>query len=90
MIPLEWRQVWFTNFCLAVILTAVVALMMLSIFLVISKPEPPGRLPGPNRTGQNSGGSAFAVIVPETNPDDQMTITKWEGCPEGGVNGYIS
>lgn len=91
VIPLEWRQVWFTDLCLAVILTAIVALMMLSIFLVFSKPEPPVSLPGPNRTGQYSGGSAFTLAPDlEETPDIQLTFTKWEGYPEGGLIENIS
>jgi hypothetical protein len=39
-IPREWLQEWFTTICLMVVLAALVFLMMLSIYLVVTKPEP--------------------------------------------------
>jgi hypothetical protein len=36
----EWQREWFTTICLTIILAALVFLMMLSIYLVVTKPEP--------------------------------------------------
>ncbi len=37
---MEWREDWFTTLCLIIALAAVVFLMLLSIYLVMTKPEP--------------------------------------------------
>ncbi len=39
-IPREWLQEWFATVCLMIVLAAMVFLMMLSIYLVVTKPEP--------------------------------------------------
>lgn len=45
VMPLDWRQEWFTNLVLAAILAALLFLMLLSIYLVVTKPIP-SSLPG--------------------------------------------
>lgn len=37
----EWRQDWFINLCLGAALAALLFLMILSIYLVLTKPAPP-------------------------------------------------
>ncbi len=39
-LPGEWLQEWFGTVCLMIVLAALVFLMMLSIYLVVTKPEP--------------------------------------------------
>ena len=56
----HWRQDWFFNLCLAAILTALIFLMLLSIYLVFTKPAPTA-VPRYHRTGATTGGSGFAV-----------------------------
>lgn len=46
-VPLEWREEWFTTICLIITLVATIFLMLLSIYLVVTKPAP-SSLPGGN------------------------------------------
>ncbi len=66
VIPLEWRQDWFTNVCLMIILAVVLFLMLLSIYMVFSKPAPTA-VPEPDRTGRLANGSPLAQILPENS-----------------------
>ncbi len=74
-IPRDWLQEWFTTVCLMIVLAALVFLMMLSIYLVVTKPEP-SAIPEQHHahaasslcaadarpiTGFGSGASVFAV-----------------------------
>jgi hypothetical protein len=84
MIPLEWRQEWFTNICLAIVLAIILFLMLLSIYLVFSKPAPTV-IPGPDQTGTAEGGSAFADFdnASQITPSGKLieySNYKWEGC----------
>lgn len=75
VIPLEWRQDWFTNLCLAVILAVILFLMLLSIYLVFSKSEP-AATPSPKQTGAMADGSAFAAgdLSDELSPETCKNI----------------
>lgn len=53
-IALEWQREWFTTVCLMIILAALIFLMMLSIYLVVTKPEPS---PIPERRHAQATGS---------------------------------
>ncbi len=74
-IPRDWLQEWFTTVCLMIVLAALVFLMMLSIYLVVTKPEP-SAIPEQHHaraasslcaadacpvSGSGSGASVFAV-----------------------------
>ena len=56
-LSLEWREDWFANLCLAVVLAVVIFLMLLSIYLVVTKPEPSSN---PDRKAAPFQGSSFA------------------------------
>jgi hypothetical protein len=62
-IPLEWRQEWFTSLLLVMVLAATVFLMLLSIYLVVTKPEP-SSIPGDNggRQLRQSHADSFAAV----------------------------
>ena len=64
VIPLEWRQEWFINICLMIILAVVLFLMLLSIYMVFNKPAPTAA-PAPDRTGRLANGSPLAQFSPE-------------------------
>jgi len=66
IIAVDWRQEWFANLCLSVILAVILFLMLLSIYLVFSKPAPVST-PNPNRTGAAVGGTAFADNRPNVD-----------------------
>jgi hypothetical protein len=59
--PPGWRQEWFTNLCLAATLTALLFLMLLSIYLVFTKPAAKA-VPGHPRTRVAASGTGFAQI----------------------------
>ena len=60
-LSLEWREEWFANLCLAVVLAVVIFLMLLSIYLVVTKPEPSSN---PERKTAPFQGSSFAQAPP--------------------------
>ena len=62
-IPLQWREEWFTTVCLMIGLAVMVFLMLLSIYLVVTKPEP-SSVPGDNggRPLQDIHADKFAAV----------------------------
>jgi hypothetical protein len=72
VVPLEWRQDWFINLCLAIILAALLFFMMLSIYLVVTKP-PPVSIPG--GTGAITGGANFVSVI--SRPDGEDYFPRW-------------
>ena len=65
VVPLEWRQEWFVNVCLMIILAVVTFLMLLSIYMVFSKPST-SAAPAPDSTGRlASNGSPLAQFSPD-------------------------
>ena len=65
-IPLEWRQEWFANLCLGVVLAVLIFMMMLAIFLVMTKPAP---VSVPEGNGGRADSAAYAIFNPETIPE---------------------
>lgn len=57
-IALEWQREWFATVCLVIVLAALVFLMMLSIYLVVTKPEPSSI---PERRHAQAAGSLCSV-----------------------------
>ena len=57
---LEWRQDWFVNLCLGAVLAAILFLMLLSIYLVFTKPAP-SAIPEGKET--KTAGSSYADIT---------------------------
>jgi len=74
-IVIDWRQEWFSNICLSVILAVMLFLMLLSIYLVFSKPAP-AAVPNSNQSGAVTGGSAFAVNNPDIEFDRGKAVTE--------------
>lgn len=74
IISVDWRQEWFTNLCLSIILAITLFLMLLSIYLVFTKPAP-ALAPNlnPNQSGRIVGGAAFATYYPEVDYAGQVT-----------------
>jgi len=66
VVSLEWREEWFTNLCLAVVLAVVMFLMLLSIYLVVTKPEPSSN---PERKVTPFQGNSFAEAPPSEAED---------------------
>jgi len=69
LIPLEWRQEWFTTICLMITLAAMIFLMLLSIYLVVTKPGP-SSVPGDNggRPLRESHADRFATVHGDVEP----------------------
>jgi hypothetical protein len=61
---LTWRQDWFVNLCLAIILAALLFFMLLSIYLVFTKPPPTAI---PEGTGTINAGSGYAGYTFQTD-----------------------
>ena len=57
---LQWRQDWFVNLCLGAVLAAILFLMLLSIFLVFTKPTP-SAIPDGQHT--KTAGSSYAAVT---------------------------
>lgn len=71
-IALEWQREWFTTVCLVIILAALVFLMMLSIYLVVTKPEP-SSIPE-ERHAQATGSLCSVETSGPTRQDAAMMI----------------
>jgi hypothetical protein len=67
---LEWQREWFTTICLMIILAALIFLMMLSIYLVVTKPEPSSI---PQEQHARAGGSLCTVDGANAR-DSDMTM----------------
>jgi hypothetical protein len=74
--PPGWRQEWFTNLCLAAALTALLFPMLLSIYLVFTKPAATS-IPGYPRTGAAASGTGFAHINGPSDGEAPIVSRNW-------------
>ncbi len=83
-VPLEWREEWFTTVFLMITCAAMIFLMLLSIYLVITKPAP-SSLPGGNgeRPLKHIHADRFAAVHGAGQFSPVPELGAWAGAHDG-------